>query len=450
MHVEPAPEFAPLLERISSADAARLMKVLSAEVIEDRDEYVHWDKLRHKTPPDELTHDEWWLALKWGRRQGLRDFPLADLAGSHFKYGIPDIVLRLLHYVDQRCSGSIAMPEVVTVDDQARRHHLVNSLMEEAIRSSQLEGATTSRRVAKDLLRSGRTPKDRSERMILNNFLALQFMRDGTGDMLTPADVLELHRILTEGTLEDSGAAGRLQAPDEERVAVFDRFDGRLVHRPPPAEQLPARLQALCDFANEGEDAERFVHPVIKAILLHFWLAYDHPFEDGNGRTARALFYWFMRTHGYWLVEYLTISRILQQAPAKYSKAFVLTETDERDTTYFIVYQLVVIQRAVQELHAYLNRKVKEIRDVEQLVKRSADFNHRQLALLANAVRHPDQVYTFRSHALSHGVTHETARNDLLPLVAKHLLEKRRVGGRHEFSPSLNLVERLRDAQEVA
>ena len=443
MYVAPAPEFHAL---ISSLDTRRLAKAIESSASERGNEYLHWDRLRHKTPPDDLTHEEWWLGVKLGRRSLLRKLPLTDAEGRPFEYSSPDIVTRLLHRVDRTCSGSIAMPEIVTADDQARHHYLVNSLMEEAIRSSQLEGATTSRRVAKELLRSGRSPKDRSERMILNNYRALNFMREEIGDTLTPEAVLQLQRILTRETLDDPSAAGRLQRPDEERVAVLDRADGRVLHQPPPAEQLPERLQALCDFANEGEDSEQFVHPVLRAILLHFWLAYDHPFEDGNGRTARALFYWYMRTHGYWLVEYLSISRILQQAPAKYSRAFLLTETDERDTTYFIVYQLEVAQRAVEELHLYLNRKVEEIRDVERLVRNSKDFNHRQLALLGNAVRMPDQIYTFQSHARSHGVTHETARNDLLPLVERKLLERRKVGPRYHFLPVPNLATRLKRA----
>jgi Fic family protein len=319
------------------------------------------------------------------------------------------------------------MPEVVTADDQARQHYLVSSLMEEAIRSSQLEGATTSRQAAKDLLRSGREPKDRSERMILNNYRALQFMRD-MGRTLTPEMILELHRVLTDGTLDDPSAAGRLQAPDEERIVVMDRQDGRVVHTPPPAEQLPDRLRALCEFANEPADSERFVHPVVRAILLHFWLAHDHPFEDGNGRTARALFYWHMKTSGYWLVEYLSISRILADAPAQYGRAFLLTETDERDTTYFLLYQLEVLGRAVTELHRYLGGKVRDVRDVERLMRTgSASFNHRQLALLGHAIRTPGQGYTFRSHSASHGVTHETARNDILPLVRKGFLAQARV-----------------------
>jgi Fic family protein len=413
---------------------------LPLEELQPSGDYLHWDKLRHLTPPGDLTHEEWWLCIKVGRRLGLQPLPLSDAEDRPFVYGTPSPVLRLLHLTDQQCSGAIAMPEVVTADDPARQHYLVNSLMEEAIRSSQLEGATTSRRLAKDLLRSGREPKDRSERMILNNYRAMQFMRE-MGATVTPEMILELQRILTDGTLDDLGAAGRLQTPGDERIAVMDRDDGRVVHTPPPAEQLPDRMRALCDFANEPVDSERFIHPVVRAILLHFWLAYDHPFEDGNGRTARALFYWYMRTHGYWLVEYLSISRILAEAPAQYSRAFLLTETDERDTTYFLLHQLNVIKRAVTELHDYLARKAREVRAVERLVPAdSSGFNHRQLALLGHAIRAPGQGYTFRSHAGSHGVTHETARNDILPLVKRGLLTQARVGRRYVFTAPPDLA----------
>jgi Fic family protein len=443
MYVATPPAFEDLLKKLTH-EPERLVEVIQAPAAEDGSGYVHWDKLRHLDPPGDLTHEEWWFSVKWGRQKQLRQLPLTDSSGQYFTYSHPDPVLRLLRHVDQRCSGEIAMPEVVTADDQARQHYLVNSLMEEAIRSSQLEGATTSRRVAKELLRSGREPKDRSERMILNNYRALQFMRQ-VGTSIDPATVLELQRILTEGTLDDPSAVGRLQTPEDERVAVYARDSDQLLHKPPPAEQLPARLEALCNFANEPDDAEPFIHPAIRAILIHLWLAYDHPFEDGNGRTARALFYWHMRTRGYWLVEYLSVSRILADAPAQYAKAFLLTETDDRDTTYFILYQLNVIERAVAELHSYLGRKAKEIRDVEALMRAgSADFNHRQLALLSHALRNPDHIYNFQMHSASHTVTHETARNDLLALVEKGLLVRHRVGRRHTFTAHPRLAERLK------
>jgi Fic family protein len=427
-------------------DGERLVELIRAS---RRPDYVHWDKLRHLESPEGISHEEWWTLIKLVREK-LRPISLTDAEGNYFGYAIPDLVARQLHYVDQRCSGEIAMPEVVTADEQARRHYLVNSLMEEAIRSSQLEGATTTRAVAKEMLRTGREPHDRSERMILNNYLALQYMRDRMDDRLTPGAVIELQRILTEGTLDNPSAAGRLQRPDEIRVSVVDSLDGTVMHQPPPAEQLPERLRAMCDFANEADTPDRFIHPVIRAILLHFWLAYDHPFEDGNGRTARALFYWYMRTRRYWLVEYLSISKILRSAPAQYSRAFLYTETDERDVTYFIVHQLEVIERAVDQLHEYLRKQVSEVREVERLLRGSDRFNHRQLALLGNALRGSDARYSFQAHAVSHGVTHETARNDLLLLAKMGLLEQRREGRRYSFSPPADLAGRLKALDQLA
>jgi len=439
--VEEAPTLQDLMERVPSDRVVRTIR--APEDPRALKHYLHWDKLKRLKPPDGLSSEEWWLQIKFARNTSLRRVPLRDVDGEPFVFTLPDLVLKRLHHIDQRCSGEIAMAEVVTADAQARQHYLVNSLMEEAIRSSQLEGATTSRRVAKELLRSGRQPRDRSERMIMNNYRALRFMREEMGDSLTPSAVLELHRILTEGTLDNPDAAGRLQTPEEERVAVLDRDDDRLLHAPPPAEQLPDRLVALCRFANEGE-GDPFLHPVIRAVLLHFWLGYDHPFEDGNGRTARALFYWSMRTQGYWLVEYLSVSRILQDAPSRYGRAYLLTERDERDATYFILYQLEVIERAVRELHEYLRRKVSEVRAVESLIRGAPLLNHRQLALLSDALRGSDHEYTFGGHALSHDVTHETGRSDLAQLADLGLLERTRAGRNYVFRAPLDLPELLK------
>ncbi len=444
MHVATAPTVSELVDRLT-ADAV----VAAIDAPEDprtSSRYLHWDKLRRLRPPEGLTSVQWWLKVKAARRGELRELPLTDQSGKPFSYGLLDSMLRSLHHIDQRCSGEVAMDEVVTSERRAGRRFLVNSLMEEAIRSSQLEGATTSRVVAKEMLRSGREPTDRSERMIVNNYRALQFMRDEMAETLTPEAVLELHRIITEGTLKDPNAAGRLQRPNEDRVAVFDRDDGKPIHIPPPADQLPDRMQLLCKFANEGDEDGQFIHPVMRAILLHFWLAFDHPFADGNGRTARILFFWLMHTRGYWLAEYLPISRLIRRAPAQYARAFMETETDEGDTTYFLIHQLNVIERAIDDLHVYLQRKIAEVQGIEQLLQADDHLNGRQLALLIDAVRQPDASYSFESHAASHRVTHETARSDLRSLVDRGLLVLRRKGRKHVFEPAPDLPERLKES----
>jgi Fic family protein len=214
-----------------------------------------------------------------------------------------------------------------------------------------------------------------------------------------------------------------------------------VLHVPPPAEQLTQRLRKMCRFAN-GQEIDTFLHPVVRSIMLHFWLAYDHPFTDGNGRTARVLFYWSMLSQGYWLAEFLAISRILQAHRGRYDRSFLYTETDDRDVTYFIMEQLRVIMEAISELEGYLQRKMAEIKRTEKMF-RSADFNHRQVALLGHALQHPDHPYTVKSHSKSHNIVSETARTDLLGLESKGLLIKQRVGKAYEYVPVRDLGEHL-------
>ena len=83
--------------------------------------------------------------------------------------------------------------------------------------------------------------------MILNNYLAMRKAQEiaGSGDRLVPDHVLELHRIVTDGTLPDESESGRLQEPGEDRVVV-EWGPGQVLHVPPPAEDLPARLEQFC------------------------------------------------------------------------------------------------------------------------------------------------------------------------------------------------------------
>jgi Fic family protein len=355
---------------------------------------------------------------------------------------MPDPAWEMVHLIDQKARGALTTVPELVANDQSRKRYLVSSLIEEAITSSQLEGASATRPVAKEMLRSGRPPRDRAERMILNNYQAMTELRSLSGQPLTSDVVFHLHRTLTHGTLDDPDAAGRLQRPDEERVRV-EWSDGTVTHVPPPAAELPARLDAMCAYGNGG--GEGFTHPVVRAILLHLWLAYDHPFEDGNGRTARALFYREMLARGYWLFEYVSISRLLLRAPAQYGLSFLHTETDNFDATYFLLYQLGILKRAIDELLAYLVRKMAEVRETESLLRRT-DLNHRQIALLTNALRHGDAVYTVHSHSESHRVTRQSARTDLADLERRGLLERRVVGRRFEFLPARDLRQRLMTA----
>lgn len=418
----------------------RLAEVLSHGHVARNAEYVHWDKLRRKSPPEGLTLNEWWLLLKLIRKSSWKSVPLLDRVGESFRYAVPDPIPELLHQIDKQAGGMVAMPEQITNADTRDRYY-VSSLMDEAITSSQLEGATTTREVAREMIRAGRPPRDRSEQMILNNFLTMQRIGELKAERLTRDLVFEIHETVTHEALDNPTAAGRFRRPDEP-VAVVAALGDDVFHEPPPAAQLEERMQAMCDFANDNI-ARGFLHPVIRSIILHFWLAYDHPFVDGNGRTARALFYWSMLHHHYWLFEFISISQILVKAPVQYGMSFLYTETDDNDLTYFILYQAEVIVRAIGTLYEYIQAKTAELRNLEARLRRMQALNHRQQALVSHALRHTRARYTIQSHRLSHRVSYQTARTDLLDLAERGMLNSSKRGKTWYFHPAQNLEDVL-------
>jgi len=296
-------------------------------------EYYHWEKLRHRPTPKGLTPEQAWNLVKWLRLGRAQPLPLRDANGRAFSFWLPDQALAVLHEVDRRGGSFLAMDEKAAPSLSAMRDRvLVSSLMEEAIATSQIEGAVTTRKVAKEMLRTNRKPRDRGEQMIVNSYRTIVHLRERLEQPLTISLLNEIQESMTRDTLEDPSAAGRFRTPEED-VSVIDTRDHEVVFTPPPAKHLAERLESLLAFAN-AEEGNTFVHPLVKAAVLHFWLAYEHPYVDGNGRTARALFYWFMLKRGYWLFKFLTISRIILAAPMKYYRSFLYSENDDNDVTY--------------------------------------------------------------------------------------------------------------------
>lgn len=442
------PRLADLLAAKVKEDPGFFTRALADTATAGGQRYLPWDQFRSRRPPEGLTNEDWWLISKFSRQGMMRPLPLNATGSDRFTYALPDEVLRGIEVVDKHLSGRLGVPEPVTHDAPSRARYVVTSLIEEAITSSQLEGASTTHQVAKQMLRTGRRPRTRDERMILNNYNAMQHVGEIREEELTPTLICDLHRIVTEGTLDDESSVGRFQLPGEPRVVVEDTADGTVLHVPPAAEELPMRVQGLCDFANGATTDGAYVPPVIRAIIVHFMLAYDHPFIDGNGRTARVLFYWSMLHQDYWLAEFLPISRLLIQAPSKYARSFLYCEQDDGDLTYFLIYQLGIIQRAITDLQTYVERKVVETRRIqESLALLSSHLNYRQIALLGNAVKNPHARYTVQSHSRSHNVVTQTARTDLQGLESKGFLLKETEKRGHVWTPAHDLPELLDPTQ---
>jgi Fic family protein len=422
------------LAQINTPEMRELVRRINAK-------YLYWDKARYYATSAGIDPELAWAAVKISRSDR-EDLPIALEFGMKLNYWIPQRHHRLLHEIDRQAGGQISSNSPIGVAAADRDRYLINSLMEEAIASSQLEGATTTREVAKRMLRQNRRPRDSAEQMILNNYRAIMKIRDLTDEELRPEVICQIQKIITSKTLSDPTAAGRFRRP-EESVVVSDSETGDVIHRPPPSTELDNRVRELCEFTNSDEP---FVHPVIKAIAIHFTLGFIHPFVDGNGRTARALFYWYMLKSGCWLFEYLPISRIFLRGPIAYSKAYCYTEKDEGDLTYFIDRNLSVIDTALRDLHDYLEQQQRELKRVEAFLSSNTWINHRQANVITACIKDHTRGFTVAEHATTHHVTKATARSDLLELVERGWLEKRKVGRKWVFTPVQHIAKRIAKA----
>lgn len=440
--VPPPAAMEVLLARL--AEDGRLTEALVSPSTADTD-YRPWEWFFRHDPPAGLTREQWWAAVRLRRAQTARPTPFTMKDGTRFTYNLPDPLLRVIDDVSARARGQVELPEPIA-NAATRDRYLVRSLIEEAMTSSQLEGASTSRLRAKQMLREDRAPRDRSERMILNNYSAMQRVIELKDERLTPELVREIHRIVTDGTLDDPADAGRLQRPGEPRVRIYGtQTEEQVLHVPPPAETLPERLETLCGFANDSDRPDGtvpYMPPLLRALTLHFMMGYDHYFADGNGRTSRAVFYWSMLRQGFFLTEFLSISRLLRKAPAKYARSFLLPEQDEGDLTYFFLAQAQVVVRAIDELDAYLARKIGQLREAARLL-RDLGLNHRQVALVETFLRNPSGSVTVEAHRTTHGVVPQTARTDLQDLERRGLLTSTKQGRKVMWFPARDLAQRV-------
>ena len=392
------------------------------DVAEYNRRYLFWDELKYRVPNADQRKMTW-SVMKFYRSMR-PNIPYSPLS---LTYSIIPEIVKSLHTIDSYLTGNIRIHNKTIRLEQS---YIINSFMEEAIASSILEGAATTRKAAKEMLRKGRKPKNSSEQMVINNYEAMNYILLHKDDPLTPDHILEIHRLVTKGTI-DGDFVGQFRTNND--IVVANPATGVVFHTPPGFQEIEHAIAELCNFINQGEqDSGKgnadYIHPVIKGIILHFLIGYIHPFNDGNGRTARSLFYWFVLSRGYWLFEYMPISRIILRSKKKYSLAYLYTEYDEMDLTYFILYNLSCVDEARKDLLKYLEEKQTEQNTTKAIIKKIRDINQREGEILRHMMEHSDEYLTIREIMQTYDTVYETARTDLLHLAELGYLIKEKRG----------------------
>ena len=407
-------ELPPKIDRKTLVNA--LLKGCDAEIAPIVDkinaDYEYWDKVKYKSLPKGYTSQMLWTHVKASRLRGM--MTVWD------KYGINLCVTsqmqRMCHDFDMKF-GSFWDGDN-DAQSPEKKYYLSSSLMEEAIYSSKMEGASTTRMIAKDMLRKNKSPQNKSQQMIVNNYNTIQYIVEHKDEPMTKEALLNLHRLMTEKTMDNPANSGNFRTNDE--VVVADMVEGDIVYTPPSYKDIPEFVETLCAFFN-NDSPGTFIHPIIKGIIVHFMLAYLHPFVDGNGRTARALFYWYMLKENYELTEYMSISRVIAKSKNSYEKAFRYTENDENDMGYFVAYNLKALETSFQQLREYIQRKQQEKKAASTFMM-AGNINYRQAIVLQRLKDEPDTIFTVKDVQELFSVSSMTARKDLTGLVQQGYL----------------------------
>lgn len=366
--------------------------------------------------PVGMTIAEFWPEELAYRKRHAVELPLKSFDGHPYRFVMTaDFERAADRLAEIARTEMLKETPVYTADESA--------VIDEAFFSSVIEGVYSTRQRAHEFIRSGETPKDKNEQMILNNYAALRFVLDHLDGPINEAVVLEIGRLLTENTLESGTKPGY-----RDGMVYVKNGQQEIVYTPPKAEFVRPMMQELLHYIADPE-----VHPIIKACAAHIYFVTIHPFFDGNGRTARALSYMILLQAGYDFLRQFPISGVLSQERAKYYKAIRASQDTENgyDFTYFLEYYAGMIERGTQEIHDRVAGR-KKVDGLREILSGMADGDR----LVRGAAWLTDEnipTITAEKWKNKFKVSFETARQDLLRLAGIGFLRKRTVGRKNYF-----------------
>jgi Fic family protein len=210
----------------------------------------------------------------------------------------------------------------------------LEAMADEIEASLSIESIRTSRHSIRRIL-AGYAPQNEAESRVFGMKRGLEFIAQKE-NRITEENLHRLYQCSIGDFLppEDRLASGQLYRHDAVYVV-----GGKVQHQGLPAAQLPRAMAQLIAFAN----ADDTVDELHKASILHFYLAYLHPYFDGNGRAARLLHLWYLVQKGYSSALFIPFSRYIEASRRDYYRAYERVEQNARisgrvDVTPYIAY----------------------------------------------------------------------------------------------------------------
>lgn len=353
------------------------------------------------------------------------NLPLKDQKDKDFWYMIPPFVEKRIHEINFVAKHKL---EEITTKELYKKILIDEIMFEEAFYSSVIEGAFTTKKRAKEVIKS-KDPKDKNEQMILNNYNALLFILENIHKDLNEEIFIQIHKIVTLNTLEVDEESDRYR---DDQVYVSDPNQTEPVYIPPKAILVEPMMNSLFAFINNSKDAQ-FIQPIVKAFIIHFYIGYVHPFYDGNGRVARAFSYMYLLKQGYDFFKFFSISSIINKHRKKYYKSFIDSEENNNDTTYFITTHLDITLDSIHEVIDKLLRELQSQILEERLNKDGILLSSRQQKFINLIEKKETNIITIEEYRKRFKISYETARRDLMELESLGMFKKLKKGKKNIF-----------------
>jgi Fic family protein len=283
-----------------------------------------------------------------------------------------------------------------------------DSLVEEAITSAIYEGANSTRAKAQELITSGDPPKSKDEWMLINNYKAMKWIQEHKNKDVSLDLIKEIHAIVTN-----------FQGKFRNDVVYVHSSKNEIAHEGIKHNLIEDTLKEAIEVTTKNP---RYFPKVIRGILLHYFIAYIHPFFDGNGRTARTLFYFKAMKNNLSFVELLSISAYLKNHGPTYEKAYKKVVENDLDITYFIDFNLDALLEAIKNVE----HKVEYLLKLNNFKERFK-ISDNQIGLLQRLALNKFRKISIEEYAAQIDKSREIARVELKELCNLNFLEEEKL-----------------------
>jgi len=365
---------------------------------------------------------EKWREIEADRRRKSTIVELPDKQGKFLWFVLPPVLLALISEIE-RNRGSLAS---LKLPKKFLDHLTSETEKKEAYYSSHIEGAVTSLEVA--LLHLSKPSRkdygDESLQMIMNNKDALEYIRTQNTQPFSNTVICELHKILVRNTHKERPIT--VGAYRTGPIYVVDG-QGRIVYEGPAASNVTTMMDSYIRWLNNDSE----IHPLIKAALMHLYFVHVHPFDDGNGRSARAVSNLYLMKQEYQFINFLAPSDYFDHHRAEYYRAIRNAEVHDSDATFFILYYLNALAAQLRNVQTEI-KKEKKVKNIRTILneKMWAQLDKKQTKALQWMLTNQEAMTTKKYCKLGH-CSDETARKDFNQLLEAGLYETPHHTSRH-------------------